>query len=1074
MKQSFKNVIAFLSFFCIIVINTYAQDKTITGTVKDNSGELPGVSILVKGTMRGTETDFNGKYSIKAKQGDILVFSFVGMQTTEKTVGSTNILNVTLSEDANVLEEVVVVGYGTSTKQAFTGTATKVKAQNLVAKNTSNISQALAGEVAGVQVINTSGQPGSTSTIRIRGFGSVNGNRSPLYVVDGVPFSGSLNSINPEDIASTTVLKDATATAIYGSRGANGVILITTKSGKKNSSSLEVDVKTGINLQLLPRYDVVRSANEYIGYSWESLYNQANISGLSNPADVANDRLFDAGTGSGSSYGLDAKYNSWNVSNVSELIDPITRTVRPGVTQKYVPEYWGDHAFQSSIRTEANLKMSGGGEKSKYYTSLGYLDDIGYSINSDYKRYSSRINLTQDVKEWLKVNTNLGYAYSVQNTNGQSSDSGSVFFLTDNMPSIYPLFLRDDNGNKIEDPIFGGYQYDYGVGREFSGLTNGIGDAHNNIRRHKRHELNGNVSFDIKLSDNITFKTQYGIQFNTRTYNSYANPFYGAGVASNGSLFRRVREAITQNFLQMLSYKKQLDDHSFDFLIAHESNSWDFKENSASKNTVVVPGLLELNNFVNGAPANSYTDKTRLESYFGQLNYNFKNTYYLSASFRRDGSSRFVKNKWDNFGSIGASWIVSNEGFMKSQNVIDFLKLKASYGLIGEQAGVGYYPGLNTYEISNQNNEISINPDSFGNPDLTWETSKVFQIGTEINFGKYIEANFDYYIKDTENLLFDKRVGPSLGFAILTVNDGELRNSGFEFDITSHLINNDDLKLDFSINGELLNNKLTAMPIDNDTGKQKILDIQGNYGRSRGRSLYDFYMREWAGVDPADGAPMWNVYYTDTNGNNTFDTGEEIQSLTEFKAANPDANILKSTTKTYSEATQKYINKSAIPAIRGAFRLGGKYKNFDFSTQFIYSIGGYSYDGVYASLMHSGKVGSNNWHRDIQNRWQQPNDVTDVPRLSNGEDNNSNSLSSRFITKSDFLSLNNVRIGYTLPKELLGKTGIDNVNLWVSGDNLFLLSERKGFNPTTSETGSSSTYRYSPLSNFTLGVKVKF
>jgi TonB-linked SusC/RagA family outer membrane protein len=1086
MKTKFSGILTLLLAFLVQI--SFAQEKTISGTVLDGSGlPLPGASVLVKGTTNGTSTDFDGKYSIIANQGATLVFSFVGYTTQEASVGNSTTINIIMKEDTATLDEVVVIAYGTTTKQAFTGTATTIKSENIAAKNTANVSQALAGEVAGVQVINSSGQPGTVATVRIRGFGSVNGNRSPLYVVDGVPLSDSLgfnadtddgtdtfnpiNSINPEDIASITVLKDATATAIYGSRGANGVIVITTLSGKKNSSSIEVDVKTGINASLIPRHDVIKSADEYIQYAWESVFNQGAIQNNSNPTEFANANLF-------GNRGLAPEYNFWTTNSVDEIINPDTRTVRPSAQRKYSPENWEDFAFQASFRTEANLKMSGGGEKSKYFTSVGYLDDQGYSLNSDYKRYSARLNLTQDVKPWLTSNLNLGYAYSTQNVNGQSEDSGSVFFFVDNMPSIYPLFLRDANGNFIPDPIFGGNQYDYGRVREFSNTTNGLADAIYDTQKTDRHDLNANLSLVFNLADGLTLKTQYGLQYNNRVYNSYSNPFYGNGAPSNGNLFRRLRETSVQNFLQLLRYQKQFGQHNLNILAAHESNKNIFKENTAEKNTIVIPGLIELNNFINGSPASSFQEEANLESFFTQVNYNYKNTYYLSASLRRDGSSRFIKDKWDNFGSVGLSWVMTNESFLKNQDVVDFLKLKASYGIVGEQSGIGIYPGYTLFNINNQNNNISLSEDVIGNPDLTWETSKMFQVGAEMQFGDYVDINLDYYIKNTDNLLFSRRVPIGLGFSQFDVNDGQLRNSGLEFDVATHIVNKQDFKLDFSFNGEVFNNELTAMPIDPQTDEQKILDVDGEsgYGRTRGRSIYDFYMREWAGVDSSDGAPMWVAYYYDENSNGIFDenAAERITSLFDYKEQNPDREISKAITKNYSDATENFIGKTAIPKIRGAFRLSSSYKNVSISTQFIYSLGGYGYDFAYADLMHSDKIGSNNWHKDISNRWQKPGDITDVPRLSNGEDIRSASYSTRFLVKTDFLSLNNVIIGYNLPTKYLRNSGIRNVDFWLSGDNLFLLSARNGYNPTTAEFGESSIYTYAPLSNFTLGLKLKF
>lgn len=406
MKTKFNGILTLL--LALVVQISFAQERTISGTVSDESGPLPGVSVLKKGTTSGTETDFDGNYSIKAKTGDVLVFSFVGMKTAERVVGSSNNISLTLETD-NFLEEVIVVGYGTATKQSYAGTAATVATENLEAKSFSNVSQALTGEVAGVTVINTSGQPGTIGTVRVRGYGSPNGNRAPLYVVDGIPFAGTfdLNSVNPADIKSTTVLKDATATAIYGSRGANGVILITTKSGSSSEKSyIEADVKSGVNVQIIPRYSVIKSPEEYIGLVWEGLYNRGVVTGNADPVGFANATLLGGNV-------IGEGYNMWNVTDAASLIDPATRSVRAGVQRLFDPERYADFAFGEGIRTEANLRMGGGSAKSKYFVSMGYLDDSGYSLNSDFKRYTTRINLTSDVKDWLKLQSNIGDRKSV-------------------------------------------------------------------------------------------------------------------------------------------------------------------------------------------------------------------------------------------------------------------------------------------------------------------------------------------------------------------------------------------------------------------------------------------------------------------------------------------------------------------------------------------------------------------------------------------------------------------------------------------------------------------------------------
>ncbi len=1083
MKTKFNGILTLLLAFVVQI--SFAQTKTVSGTVSDESGGLPGVSVLIKGSLTGSETDFDGKYTIQAKAGDVLVFRFLGYKTVERTVGSAATINVKLVEDANVLEEVVVVGYGTSTKKAFAGTASTVRSEQLEVKSFSNVSQALIGEVAGVTVINGSGQPGSVGAIRIRGYGSVNGNRAPLYVVDGVPFQGSINSINPADIKSTTILKDATATAIYGSRGANGVVVITTKSGSSDKTYIEVDVKTSVNDQIIPRYNVLTNPEEYVGYVWEGLYNRGVASGSADPVAFANGRLL-GGNGIGDGY------NMWNVNTAGELIDPATRSVRTGVTRKYTPERYADAAFDSALRTEANLRMGGGNADSKYFVSFGLLDDNGYAINTSFKRYTSRINIDSKIKPWLKASANVGYAYSESQNNGQTAGSENVFEFADKMAPIYPVFLRDGNGDKVVDPFFGGYQYDYGFNRPNASTLNPIASALLDYVGSERHEINANFNFDIKFSDSFSFNARYGAQYATSEGISHTNPFYGAASAPNvnGSISLSQNKFLTETFLKMLRFEKSWGKHSVDALVAHENFEYtrDFK--NQSKFNMGSPFILELDNFIeaSGQPS-GFTEGYSIESVFSQANYNYDQKYFLTASIRADGSSRFVNEKWGTFGSVGAAWVASAEDFLSDNSLIKFLKFKASYGTTGDQAGVGFYSGYDTFNVANLAGSVSIAPLGNGNPDLTWELSKQFQFGTEFTLGTFLEGSFDYYNKTTDNLIFQRRVGPSAGIAIVTVNDGELMNSGLEFDLTGHLIRKDNFTLDLSFNGEIIDNEIKTMPIDPATGEPKFLDTSNSpYGWSEGRSIFDFYMREWAGVDPADGAPMWYQYYDDKNGNGIADAGEtgfqilengvntnQTNSIVEYQRKVPNANIQKQVTKTYANATEVYVNKSAIPAVRGAFRLGGKLHNFNFAAQFTYSIGGWAYDGQYAELM-SDRFGAagNNFHSDIANRWQQPGDITNVPRLADGFDQTAISSSTRFLTKTDYLALNNINIGYTVPSKFLKDTGLDLVNIWMAGDNLFQATARNGFLPTTSETGNSGRRLYAPMSTVTLGVRVRF
>lgn len=1076
-------------FMAFVMQFSFAQEKTVTGTVTtaDDGLPLPGASVIVKGTSRGQQTDFDGKFSIGVNTGDVLVISYVGMKTAEVGIGASNTYDIALSLD-NALDEVIVVGYGTATKESYAGSVSTVKAENIETKNFSNVSQSLAGEASGVTVINTSGQPGTTSTVRIRGFGSVNGNRSPLYVVDGVPYSGSLNAINPSDIKSTTILKDATATAIYGSRGANGVILITTKTGSSTESFIEVDVRTGINTQLIDRYDVITDPEEFIGYVWEANVNRQTLNGNPDPVGTVNNTLFTTL--------INPVYNMWNVANGAELIDPATGTVRPGVTRKFTPLNYQEESFNPAYRTEANLRMGGGNEDVRYFFSVGALDDSGYIINSGYKRYSTRLNINANVKPWLKVGANLGYAYSETLSNGQTNGAENLFEFADKMPPIYGVFLRDDNQQLVEDPIFGGFQYDYGSisainngfaprSRAASDGLNPIASARYDYNNADRHELNGSFNATMNIAKGLTFETSFGAQYFNNVFKSVSNQFYGGSAPSGGRFFQQTTEVLNTNFLQMLRYKKDFGKHSLEVLAAHESTQIERSFVTANKSKAVVPGVYQISNYiVDDFPVSGLLQGRTLESYFGQVNYDFDDKYFLTASLRRDGSSRFANEKYGTFGSVGAAWVLSNEDFLKDSNLFRFLKVKASYGVIGDESITDangnplFYTGVDQFDASNLGGAFAIAPSSFQNPELTWETANMYQAGIEFGLGNWLDGAIDYYIKDTDNLIFNRRNPPSTGVAVLTVNDGVLRNSGLEFDLTGHIISKADFSLDISVNGALYDNEIRTMPIDPPTGLPKILDQSASpFAYTEGGSIFDFYMREYAGVDPADGFPMWYQYFDDVNGDGIADSGDTaIQSLTTFLADNPDANVIRDITKTYANATEKFVGKSAIPDLAGAFRLSARYKNWNLSTQFTYSIGGHAYDSQYAELIHdnnSGIAGTNR-HVDIRNRWRQPGDITSVPRIADRVIPNITSLSTRFLIEKDYLALNNILLGYTLSSKFLENTGLDLVNLYISGDNLFINTARRGYNPSVRESGNSGRAIYAPLSTFTMGVKLKF
>ena len=1075
MKTKFKGILTL--FLALVVQISFAQQITISGKVTDGTGPLPGVSVVIKGTTNGTETDFDGKYSITASSGDILIFRYLGYLSINKTIESSNLIDVSMKEDANILDEIVIVGYGTTTKKSFTGTASVVSSENIDAKAVSNVAQALIGEVSGVSVTRTDGRPGSSATIRIRGFASIQGNSAPLYVVDGVPFSGDINAINPNDIESTTILKDASATAIYGARGANGVVLLTTRKGTVGKNTVEFDFQSSVSSRTLPRYDLVDGEEDYMELVYAGLKNTAEFAGNNDPSQFALNNLF-------SDRGVAPLYNMWNVADGNGLIDPSTGRVISGVTRKYTPTDWADAGYRDGVRNEMNFKTSGGTDKTKHYFSLGYLTDEGFISESQYDRYSTRLNVTSNPVDRVKISTNLDYSYSEYN-DATGYGGGNVTYMLDFTPTIYPLYLRDTDGNIVTNPNTNEPFYDFGDNtagnaRDFSATYNGVGEAIYNINRTKRHSVNGNINAAVEIMKGLTFETTYGMNFYSSNLDRTRNSIQGsAGVALGGTLYKRNRTYVSQNFNQILRYKTKFgEDHNFNMLVAHES--------FADRNEYFDmnrKGIVNLNPNAATAPDN-YLDQngvstgniveTSLEGFFTQANYNYSNKYYLQGTLRRDGSSRFYKNKWGTFWSAGAGWIVSEENFLSSSNVINFLKLKASYGVLGDQ-GNNAYAGQLGFNIENLLGQPSLAPRAVVDPDITWESSEQMQVGVEIELFKgAIQADLDYYVKTTNNLYVEKRLPPSTGDAVILTNDGSLENRGFEFNVTGNIVRNRDFNLSLTLNGEMFNNQITQMPIENSTGLPKVVNVRGRFGLSQGRSIYDYYIREWAGVDPANGNPMWIENWSDENSNGQYDSGEGIPDMLIYTAANPDAVIEERITNTYSNATRKHSDKSVIPTVRGAFRLNSSYKGFSLSTQFGYSLGGYGYDAQYANLMTNGNVGSSSYHSDMQDRWMQPGDINDVPRLYSNENVQVVSTSTRFLQSSDYLSLNNVRLGYTVPSQFLGKTGFSSVNLWVSGDNLFLLSSREGYNPTTSLTGESGRYTYNPISNYTLGVRVKF
>ena len=1094
-----------LLFLAALSMGLYAE-KQVSGVVVDAKGEpVIGASIQAKGTTQGTISDYDGKFEMEVPESvKTLVVSFVGMATQEVAAGKN--IKVVMSENSEVIQEVVVTGYGTVSKGAYAGSAQAVKAEDIEKKNPSDVTKALAGEVAGVQVVTSSGQPGTVASIRIRGIGSISANSSPLYVVDGIPLdAGSVSSIDPGDIASTTILKDATATSLYGSRGANGVVLITTKKGSSNGDEgkIEIDVKAGANMRLLPMYDVIDSPEDYIVLCWQSLYNERSLTKAS-PSEqksitYANSRLFGAN-------GIPAIYNIWdqpgnlliNAYDAAGNIIPSFKSTVSRLDAYKTMDSWYNTLFHNGLKLETTAKISGGNEKLNYYTSFGYLKDEGYYTASDFQRFNTRANINYQAKKWLKGGLNIQYSYaSINNPVQDDNAANNGFLFVNEIPPIYPVYVRDANGNIAIDPKTGGKMYDYGYngvenigqegGRPYSFGINPAGALQWDKQRTVRHQTAATAFLEFKLYEGLKFTVNAGVQYMNNRINSLTNKYYGdaAGVGRIGNAQYNYL-AFTSN--QLLEYNKTFNEHTIRLMAGHEITYFNYNYQYGYKKKIVMDEYPELSNAVSMDAVEGYARTSTLESALATVTYDYDNRYLITANYRADGSSKFAKgHRWGHFGSVGGAWNFTNEHFMEGTEAADWLKngkLRLSWGVLGNQ-DIGDMMFTDRYNVENVNGEKAYVWSYKGNPELTWERTSTVDLGLEFSIAKYLDAEFDFFYKKTDNMLFPRYVAPSLGYGGYYVNDAAMENHGIEFDLKGHLLDMRNIKLDLRVNGGYYRNKMLQMPIDgyNEDGTEKRMVMSG--GMSVGHSTADYYMIHYEGVSEY-GEAAYTAYY-DANkggfGHTSADLIEDgkkgdnyIASVYEYKLKNPNADIQTTTVYSgdYTYAGSNYVGKSYMPDLDGGFGLDFEAYGVTLSISCSYRIGGYGYDNMYALLMHNEKIGKRNWHKDIRNAWTETNTNTNIPRLSNGADDGANAASDRFLTSNSFLSLNNINLGYKFPKKWIEKIKLNNLQVWVAADNLAIATARRGYNPMMSASGTNGYNDYSPLSTVMAGVKVQF
>nr|WP_315001559.1 TonB-dependent receptor [uncultured Capnocytophaga sp.] len=1037
--------IASFIFCCLFPFWLVAQEITIKGTVKDQDGlELPGAAIVIKGTNKGIATDGNGAFEIKAHQGDILVFSTIGYAPKEVKVGKERNLNIVLSVDVLQLEgtEVVAVAYGTTDKKSFTGSMATIKAETIQAKQSSDVAKTLEGAVAGVQISTSSGQPGSNSAIRIRGIGSINASSAPLIILDGVPFEGTLNAINNSDIESVNVLKDASSSALYGARGANGVVLITTKSGSKGRLSITLDSKLGFNYRGIPEYDIISSPGEYYETLWSALYNQNRYA--QNQADAlartnaSQSLINNVGTG----------YNIYNVADDQVVLS--NGKLNPAATIKYSDaatfNQWEKALFNSRVRKEHNLSMTKGTEYNSFYFSFGYLGDEGYNMNTYFNRYATRFSYKGDITSWLKTNASSMITYTEQQGSTEDNGYDNPFAWTRTIAPIYPIYEHDANGNRLNT-------YDYGITRKFNNNTNPVATQRENLNYNRDYYFNQSLSLDAKLLKNFTFSVNGNFYANFYDVNYFTTPLGGAGKNYGGSATKYKSDNTVLTFNQLLRYNKNWDNYGIEALLGHESYKKRFGTIEGGKKNFVDPYNSEFNNAAVLSSLTSYTRRYFVEGYFGQINANYQQKYYLSASLRRDGSSVFApENRWGTFWSVGASWLLSEEKFLEKAKFIDLIKLKLSYGVQGNDElylpgsySRSYVPYMTLYSVSTNGNTPGLVASYKGNRNITWEESGNLNAGIELAlFNNRLTLEADYFIKKTNNLLFDMPLPASTGFSSEPRNVADMVNKGFEFSLGVTPIRTDKVEWTISLNGLHYKNEITRLP---EELREKGL-TRGYQILREGGSIYDFYMVKWGGVNPVNGDAQFYIKNTTTG---------------EYK--------LKGSADYDSTNSKQYVGTS-IPDLQGGFGTTLSAYNFDLAIQFSYQFGGKFYDSQYANLMHSGDLGRT-WHTDIRNRWTPENTTSDIPRLEFANQKLL-SLSDRFMVSSNYLSLRNVSLGYTFKQEIVEKLGLTKLRYYLTADNVYLWSKRQGLDPRTSLAGDNDDAVYSPIRTVSMGLTLNF
>ena len=992
------------------------------------------------------------------------------MQTQE--VGIKSHVKVTMRSDAEMLEEVMVVAFGTAKKSAFTGSAKVIGAEKLEQSQVTSVTDALAGAVPGVTLTSNNGAPGATASIRIRGFSSLNAKNDPLIIVDGAPYSGDLGNINPNDVESMTVLKDAASNALYGARGANGVVIITTKRANTNGEAkVTFDAKWGANTRALKKYDVISDPGMYYEMHYGAMKNYyMNQMGMSDQAAwiEANNNLFGSNGGLG--------YNVYTIPEGQYLIGQngklnpdatLGRVVNyKGRDYLLTPDDWDKVGSRTGLRQEYNFSISAANEKSSFYVSLGYLGNEGITEGSDLKRLTGRLKADYQAKKWMKVGANMSYARFDSNSlgnNGASTSTANVWAFTTQMAPIYPAYVRNADGSIMFDGNGIGMM-DYGSGinagmqRPFIPDANPIQDNKLNTRNAEGNALSGNAFVDITPLPGLKVTLNGTFNLDETRFTYVYNPYYGQFDSTGGTVSKYNQRDYDYNLQQLVSYATSFGDNNFDILLGHEYYDYRLNYPGASKSKMFSQDNHELDGAViDGQAATSYKKRRNNEGYFGRLQYNFDERIFGSASLRRDASSRFHPDyRWGTFWSVGGAWLISKESWFSAPWVQE-LKIKASVGSQGND-NIGDFRYTDVFDIINSDNKVGTSFYSKGTKDITWETNTNFNIGAEFQLWNRVTGSIEYYRRKTSDMLFSFSVAPSLGYSSYFDNVGNMVNSGVEMDFNVNIFDTRNFTWDVNLNISTLKNRLTMLDPDKQITTEYTADGKGYKGYSSGSvfiaedlPMFTWRMKEYAGVNE-NGESLWYRNTKDEAGNVT---GRE-------------------TTKIYADADYYITEETSIPKVYGGFGTKLKVYGVDFGINFTYQIGGKQYDGTYAYFMSSptGSTGYN-YHKDLLNAWTPENTGSNIPRFQLN-DQYSASMSTRFLTNASFLNIQNINVGYTLPSRWTKKMAISSLRLYMSAENVFYWSKRKGFDPRQSYDETTNATYYSPMRTISGGVTFEF